>query len=111
MNKIEKTKPGKTSNAVEILDRMMGKGPKMRALVASARINAAVAQLIYNAREKAGITQEELADLVGTKQPVIARLENADYRGHSLTMLQRIATALHKRIDIRLAPAPEKEAA
>ncbi len=111
MRKIEKKAPDKTSDAVEILDRMMGKSPKMRALVAKSRVNAAVAQLIYDAREKAGLTQKELAELVGTKQPVIARLEDADYEGHSLTMLQRIATVLHKRIEIRLAPATEKKAA
>jgi len=38
-------------------------------------------------------------------QPVIARLEDADYQGHSLTMLQRIAAALNQRLDIRFKPA------
>jgi predicted transcriptional regulator len=60
--------------------------------------------MIYEARTQAGLTQQELADLVGTKQPVIARLEDADYDGHSLSMLQRIATALHKRLEIQLVP-------
>ncbi len=49
----------------------------------SASINAKVAQLIYEARMEAGLTQEELALLVGTKQPNIARLEDADYEGHN----------------------------
>ncbi len=111
MRKTETRREGKTSNGMEILDRMMGKSAKMQALVAKARVNAAVAQLIHDAREKAGLTQKELAELVGTKQPVIARLEDADYEGHSLTMLQRIATALNQRLEIRLAPAREKKAA
>ncbi len=102
--------PKKTSDGIQILDRMTGKSAKMEALLAKARVNAAVAQLIYDAREKAGLTQKQLAELVGTKQPVIARLEDADYEGHSLTMLQRIATALHQRLEIRLAPVPEKKA-
>jgi len=55
-------------------------------MVAEASINAHVAKLIYEARIKAGLTQQ-LADLSGTKQPVIARLEDADYEGHSLSML------------------------
>jgi predicted transcriptional regulator len=46
-----------------------------------------------------------LAALVGTSQPVIARLEDADYRGHSLSILQRIARALKKRLDVRFVEA------
>jgi hypothetical protein len=45
---------------------------------------------------------------VGTKQPVIARLEDADYEGHSLTMLQRIATALDQKLEIHLVPVADK---
>jgi predicted transcriptional regulator len=105
MKKTKLKKPEKTSDAIEILDRMMGKDSEMRRLVEEARINAVVAQLIYDARNKAGLTQEALAKLVGTKQPVIARLEDADYEGHSLTMLQRIAEALNQRIEIRFKPA------
>ena len=60
--------------------------------------------MIYEARTQAGLTQEDLARLVGTKQPVIARLEDADYEGHSLSMLQRIAMALHQRLEIHLVP-------
>jgi hypothetical protein len=46
--------------------------------------------------------------LIGSKQPVIARLEDADYDGHSISMLQRIAAALGKRLDIRLLPGSEQ---
>ena len=41
-------------------------------------IKAEVARLIYEARKMAGLTQTELAELIGSKQPVIARLEDAD---------------------------------
>jgi len=51
-----------------------------------------LALLVREMRESAGLTQVELAKQVGTTQSVIARLENAEYRGHSLTMLERIAT-------------------
>lgn len=43
-----------------------------------------------------------IADPIGTKQPVIARLEDADYEGHSLSMLQRIARALNQHLEIHL---------
>jgi ribosome-binding protein aMBF1 (putative translation factor) len=67
-------------------------------------INAHVAKLIYEARTAAGLTQQQLADLVWTKQPDIVRLEDANYQGHSLTMLHRIATALNQRLEISFAP-------
>lgn len=105
MKKTEVKKTGKTSDAVQILDRMAGNDPDMLRLIEEARINAVVAQLIYDARNRAGLTQEALARLVGTQQPVIARLEDADYEGHSLSMLQRIAAALNQRIEIRFRPA------
>jgi transcriptional regulator with XRE-family HTH domain len=68
------------------------------------RTNAEIAQIIYDARTRAGLTQKELAERVGTKQPTIARLEDADYDGHSLSMLRRIASALHLRLEVRLVP-------
>jgi len=52
-----------------------------------------LALLVREMREDAGLTQAELARKVGTTQSVIARLEDAEYTGHSLTMLERIATA------------------
>ena len=60
--------------------------------------------MIYDARHKAGLTQKQLAELVGTKQQVIARLEDADYEGHSLSMLQRIAAALGRRLEVSMPP-------
>ena len=50
-----------------------------------------LALLVREMREDAGFTQTELAKKVGTTQSVIARLEDAEYTGHSLTMLERIA--------------------
>jgi len=95
----------KTKDALEIIDRMIGDDPEMRDLIAQEMVNAQVARMIYEARAKAKLTQAQLAKLVGTSQPVIARLEDADYEGHSLHMLKRIAEALGKRVDIRLVSA------
>ena len=50
-----------------------------------------LALLVREMREDAGLTQTELARKVGTAQSVIARLEDAEYTGHSLMMLERIA--------------------
>jgi ribosome-binding protein aMBF1 (putative translation factor) len=94
----------KTSNAGKILDRITGRDPKLRAAIEEQRINVRVAEMIYEAREAENLTQTELAHLVGTTQSVISRLEDADYEGRSLTMLQRIAEALHRRLEVRLVP-------
>ena len=52
-----------------------------------------LALLVREMRESAKLTQAELAKRVGTTQSVIARLEDAEYTGHSLSMLERIASA------------------
>lgn len=95
----------KTKDAEKIIDRMVGADKELRDLIAEGTVNVRVARMIYDARNKAGLTQKELAKLVGTTQSVIARLEDADYEGHSLGMLSRIVAALNKRIDIRFLTA------
>lgn len=99
----------KTNDAIKIIDKMTRTDPELEEMVAEASINAEVAQLIYEARTKAGLTQKQLADLIGTKQPVIARLEDADYEGHSLSMLQKIAHALNQRVAIHLTPIEHEQ--
>ncbi len=64
--------------------------------------------LVYEVRAQAGLTQERLARLVGTTASVISRLEDAQYQGHSLTMLKRIAAAVNKRVEIRFLPRRRK---
>ena len=103
-----KTEIKKTSDAVAILSRMAGESPELRRLTEEARTNAAVAQLIYAVRTKAGLSQAELAERIGTKQSVISRMEDADYEGHSLSMLQRIAAALGQCLEIRFLPPAKK---
>ncbi len=98
----------KTKDALKIVEKINRTDPELQELVAEASINAEVAQLIYAARTKAGLTQKKLAALIGTKQPVIARLEDADYEGHSLSMLQRIAHALNQRVEIHLTTIERK---
>ena len=94
----------KTRDANRIIDDVTGDDEELQQMIAEETINAEVARLIYKARKMAGLTQTELAKLIGSKQPVIARLEDADYEGHSLTMLQRIAIALNQRVEINFVP-------
>ena len=68
-------------------------------------LNAEIARNIFELRTKAGLSQRELAERVGTSASAICRLEDADYDGHSLSLLKRIAEALDKRVAIRFVPA------
>jgi len=94
----------KTKDALKILDQVIGDDPELRVLIEKETINLQIARMIYDARTAAGLSQKSLAELIQTKQPVIARLEDAGYGGHSLSMLQRIAEALNQRVEIRFTP-------
>ena len=94
-----------TSDAVEILHRRYYQGrPDRLAALEEARANDSVARKLTSLRLQAGLTQRQLAKLVGTTASVICRLEDADYEGHSLVMLNRIAAVLKQRVEIRFVP-------
>lgn len=94
-----------TSDAVEIMHRRYYEGrPDRIADLEEARADDEVARKIHQLRTEAGISQRELAKRVGTTASVICRLEDADYEGHSLPMLRRIATALNQRVEIHFLP-------
>src|SRR6266852_2016866 len=94
-----------TTDAVEILHREFYEGnPEKLKSLAECRANDEIARKIHALRTRAGLTQAQLAKLVGTTASVICRLEDADYEGHSLAMLRRIASALRQRIEIRFVP-------
>ena len=94
-----------TTDALEIMDREFFDGkPERMAELERARADDAVARKIVELRTKGGLSQRALAKLVGTTASVICRLEDADYEGHSLAMLNRIAAALHRRVEIRFVP-------
>ena len=95
-----------TTEAANILHRRYVKDdPERKASLREERVNAQVAQLIHDRRSEAGLSQKELADLIGTTQSVISRLEDADYKGHSLTVMNRIATALNQRLMVTMTAA------
>ena len=91
-------------NVLEVLRKRVEGDPELRELVEEERVNLQVALAIRIARDEAGLTQKELAEMVGTTQSVISRLEDADYEGHTLKTLERIAKALKRRLIIRLEP-------
>ena len=63
-----------------------------------------VAVQLCELREKAGLSQAALARKVKTSQQQICRLESANYQGHSLRMLRRVAKVLHAQVHVVLQP-------
>ena len=101
------TKPHKreptTDDAVEILHRRYYEGhPERLAMLEEARANDEIARQVYALRTGANLTYRQLAKLVGTTAAVIHQLEEADYEGHALAMLNRIAMVLNRRVEIAL---------
>jgi len=50
-----------------------------------------------------GLTQAQLAELVGTRQPSIARIENGKTLP-SLSFLERVASVLDARVEVHILP-------
>ncbi len=53
-------------------------------------------------RKGSGLSQRELARLVGTSQQQISRLESPSYEGHSLSMLRRVAEVLNATVHVKI---------
>jgi ribosome-binding protein aMBF1 (putative translation factor) len=94
-----------TTDALQILHhRYYVNNPKRLSDLEAARTDDAIARQLLALREAAGLSQRELAQLVGTTASVICRLEDANYHGHSLKMLNRIATTLNYRLVLLFEP-------
>lgn len=99
-----------TADAVEILHKLFVDGkPEMKAMLEEELANLDVAEQIHLRRAQAGLSQRQLAELVGTTASAISRLERANYEGHSLSMLRRIAAALNTQVKVSFVPIEEEE--
>jgi DNA-binding XRE family transcriptional regulator len=59
-----------------------------------------LAEEVIRLRIEKNMTQKELAKLVGTSQPAIARLESGKYNNISLSFLRRVGKALNVEAEI-----------
>lgn len=67
-----------------------------------------VALQIAALRAKAGLSQKDLARTLKTSQQQISRLESPSYEGHSLSMLRRVAKALHAQVRVVFEAEPAR---
>jgi DNA-binding XRE family transcriptional regulator len=99
----------RTRNFGDVIRAKLAADAELAKAVEEESFNADIAQKVYDLRTEARLTQKQLADLVGTRQSVISRIEDADYHGHSLTMLRRIATALNRRLKLEFCAKPARK--
>lgn len=95
----------------QYVEEMIKKDPSLKGELEKADRAWNIAFQIYNLRQKAGLTQKQLAELVGTKQSNIARIESADYIGYTWKTLEKVTRALKARLEIRIVPTTGREPA
>lgn len=78
--------------------------PEFRRKFFVAESSAEIARQLVRLRNRRGLSQQELAERVETKQPAISRVESAGYRGWSLSNLQKIADAQDARLRVLIEP-------
>ncbi len=103
-----RTKKPKSTARGHSHDRHIGKNRGRLASPQAERTSLGIAGKIRALRTKAGLSQREFAQRIGTSASNICRLEHADYQGHSLSMLRRIAAAFKMRVDVRFLPIARK---
>ena len=83
------------------------KEPKYRKAYQALEKEFVLASAVIDVRNRAGLTQDELARKMGTTQPVVARLESGRSRP-SMRTLERLAEATGSRLLISFAPRTAK---
>jgi DNA-binding XRE family transcriptional regulator len=64
-----------------------------------------LAMKIAELRDQKGLSQQELAKLMGTSQQAISRIESGEYEGFTLKTLEKIAEATGMRVKIEFVAA------
>jgi len=93
----------------EDLKRKLMKNPEFRREWEASEPEYQLARELIIRRMQKGLSQSQLANKIGTKQPVISRLESGNARP-SLTLLDRVAEALDARVVVRLEPITKRRA-
>ncbi|MGH2844026.1 MAG: helix-turn-helix domain-containing protein [Solirubrobacteraceae bacterium] len=66
-----------------------------------------IARIVIARRQALGLTQQELAERVGTTNSVISRIESGQYPT-SVTTLRRLAAAFDTHLVVGFGDVPEK---
>lgn len=83
------------------------KDPEFKAHYQEERQALKLAMKIAKLREKKGLSQQQLAKLMGTSQQAISRIESGEYEGFTLKTLEKIAEATGMRVKIEFVAAQD----
>lgn len=90
----------------EWMDHELARDPTFRREVEETLMGMRIEQDLAALRELRGVTQAELARLIGVSQPVIARLESGKAQNIGVRTLVRIATALGGQVHLTIKADP-----
>jgi len=81
------------------------KDPEFKAHYEEEKQSLMLAIKIVELREKKGLSQQQLAKLMGTSQQAISRIESGKYEGFTLKTLEKIAESTGMRVKIEFVSA------
>jgi DNA-binding XRE family transcriptional regulator len=97
------------NDADAVFDRLFADTEGWDARVAAATTSILIAEQIYALRARHGLSQRALAALINSSQSAIARMEDATYTGHSISVLNRIAAAVGEQVIVRFVPPADAD--
>jgi DNA-binding XRE family transcriptional regulator len=81
------------------------KDPEFKAHYQEERQAVMLAMKIAKLREKKGLSQQQMAKLMGTSQQAVSRIESGEYEGFTLKTLEKIAEATGTKVKIEFVAA------
>ena len=81
------------------------KDPEFKAHYEEEKQALMLAIKIAELRENKGLSQQQLAKLMGTSQQAISRIESGEYEGFTLKTLEKIAGATGMKVKIEFVAA------
>jgi DNA-binding XRE family transcriptional regulator len=97
-----------TSASQILYRRLKARDPKLDERLARVREEASIARQIRALREARGLSQEQLARLIGTRKSAISRIEDADYDRHSMRMIRKVCAVLDARVHVEIVPLEKR---
>jgi DNA-binding XRE family transcriptional regulator len=81
------------------------KDPEFKAHYREERQALKLAMKIAKLREKKGLSQQQMAKLMGTSQQAVSRIESGEYEGFTLKTLEKIVEATGTKVKIEFVAA------